>query len=72
MCVFRWERESRRYNHSNIFHDLAIDYSTFYLVLTGVGGSHAQVTNAFHSYNARVGTCPCVRLITMEMSTDDT
>ena len=35
----------------------------------GVGGcGGAGVTNAFHSYNARVGTS--MRLITMEMSTN--
>ena len=55
---------SRRYNHSNIYHDLAIGYSiSCRLVLAG----GAVVANAFHSYNARVGTC--LHFITMEMST---
>ena len=56
---------SRRYNHSNIYHDPAIGYSISCRLVLASG---AVVANAFHSYNARVGTC--VHFITMEMSTD--
>ena len=56
---------SRRYNHSNIYHDPAIGYSiTCQPVLAG----GAVVTNAFHSHNA----CWYMRALngTMEMSKD--
>ena len=45
VCVGGGGGGSRRYNHSNIYHDPTIGYS-----ITCVGG--AVITNAFHSYNA--------------------
>ena len=44
--------ESRRYNHSNIYHDPAIGYSIVRVsTARGVAGG-AVVTNAFYSHNA--------------------
>ena len=45
---------SRRYNHSNIYHDPAIGYSITCVDRVLAGG--AVVTNAFHS-KTRVGIC---------------
>ena len=41
---------SRRYNHSNIYHDPAIGYSITCVDRILAGG--AVVTNVFHSHNA--------------------
>ena len=59
---------SRRYNHSNIYHDPAIGYSILCrppAVLAGGGGQWLQM---HFTLKTRVGIC--VRYITIEMSTD--
>ena len=57
------EGGSRRYNHTNIYHDPAIDYS-----ITCVDRRRGQWLQMHFTLTGPVGICG---YITMEMSTDD-